>query len=66
MQTFKYSSGQSYYNRSKASNEIFAFKVDQLKQATWCTEGTQNTSVENMKDLMFHGIYIVPWDSRKK
>lgn len=52
MQTFKYSSGQPYCNMSKVSNEIFAFKVDQLKQATWCMDSTQNISVENVKDLM--------------
>lgn len=52
MQTFKYSSGQFYCNSPKTSNEFFAFQVDQFKQATWYLEGTQNTLVQKIKDLM--------------
>lgn len=52
MQAFKYSSGQFYCNGPKTSNEIFAFKVNQFKQATWGIEGTQNTLVQKIKGLM--------------
>lgn len=60
MKTFKCSSGQSYRSRAKTSNEIFAIKMDHLKQAIWHIEGTRNVLVENIKDLMqslhlFHG-----------
>lgn len=44
MKIFKYSSGQSYFNSSKTWSEIFAFKVDQLKQAIRCIEAIQNIS----------------------
>lgn len=39
-------------------------KLDQLKQATWHTEVTQNILVENMRDLM-QSPTTVPWGSRK-
>lgn len=51
-QTLKCSSGQSYCNSPKTPNEIFAFQVDQVKQATRYVEGTQNTLVQKIKDSM--------------